>query len=77
MRKSHRQYLAFKHKNKQFTWKRMAMGPKNSPSDFCCIMDRVLGNLDTDKTKIILYVDDILIVFLRCYSIFFKEVFAR
>ena len=23
------------------------------------------------------YLDDILIVFLRCYSIFFKEVFAR
>ena len=62
MRKNHRPYLAFKHKNKQFTWKRMAMGPKNSPSDFCCMMDRVLGNLDTQKTKIIVYVDDILII---------------
>ena len=62
MRKAHRQYLAFKHRNKQFTWKRMAMGPKNSPSDFCCMMDQVLGDLDTEKTKIIIYVDDILII---------------
>ena len=62
MRKAHRQFLAFKHRNKQFTWKRMAMGPKNSPSDFCCMMDQVLGDLDTDKTKIIIYVDDILII---------------
>ena len=62
MRKSHRKYLAFKHKNRQYTWKRMAMGPKNSPSDFCAIMTNILGNLDTEKSKILVYLDDILIL---------------
>ena len=62
MRKSHRKYLAFKHRNKQFTFKRMSMGPKNSPSDFCCIMANVLNGLDTEKTKNLIYIDDVLIL---------------
>jgi len=62
MRQSHRKFLAFKHKNRQYTFKRMSMGPKNSPSDFCAIMSNILNGLDTEKTKILIYIDDVLIL---------------
>ena len=62
MRPSHRKYLAFKHNARQFTFKRMPMGTKNSPADFCFMMASLMGDLNTEKSKVFIYMDDLIII---------------
>ena len=59
---SHRRYLAFKHMTKQYTFRKMPMGTSNSPSDFCYALARLLEDFDTQRCKLYVYIDDIIII---------------
>ena len=65
IRKRDRDYFAFMHNNIMWTYSRMSMGERGAPSNFCLLMDSILGSVSTEKTKVFLYLDDILIVSCR------------
>ena len=68
-RKSHRKYLSFTHKNTQYQFKKMSQGEKGSPSNFTFLMDKFFSNLNTEKSRTFLYVDDIVQVSCKSESI--------
>ena len=62
MRPSHRKFLAFKHRTKQYTFRRMPMGCKNAPSDFCFMMSVLVSDLSSEKSKVMIYMDDVIVI---------------
>ena len=62
VRDSHRNFLAFSHIDVQYTFKRLPMGVKSAPSDFCYMMSEIFKNVATEKSIILCYIDDLIIL---------------
>ena len=62
VRANHRKFLSFSHLGVQYQFTRLAMGVKSAPSDFCFMMDEIFKKINNEKSLILTYIDDLIVI---------------